>query len=81
KPELSLPLLVKAAIFGSPGKKLTLGAICKALENRFECFRGQDNKAWKHSIRHSLSLHHVFKNERRPITEKGKGGYWVLDLT
>lgn len=40
-----LPNLVKLAIFGSPGRRLTLQGICNALEERFDWFRAQST--WK----------------------------------
>lgn len=81
KPSQPLPVLIKLAIHGSPKKKLTLREIYLALEERFVWFRETSDKAWKGSIRHNLSLNKVFRNILRPITEPGKGRYWVLDIS
>lgn len=48
KPSTPLPMLVKLAIYGSPGKQLTLQEIYTELENRFQWFQEHKNeKAWK----------------------------------
>ncbi|KAG2145327.1 uncharacterized protein EDB93DRAFT_1064637, partial [Suillus bovinus] len=80
KPNQPYPILIKLAIYGSPNKQLTLQEIYAALEDRFEWFKVRRNeKAWKNSIRHNLSLNKVFKHVPRAITEPGKGSYWQLD--
>ncbi|KAH0833463.1 hypothetical protein J3R83DRAFT_12583 [Lanmaoa asiatica] len=82
KPSTPLPMLIKLAIYGSPNKQLTLQDIYTELENRFQWFREHKNeKAWKNSIRHNLSLNKVFQHVPRPITEPGKGSYWQLDVS
>lgn len=82
KPNQPYPILIKLAIYGSPNKQLTLQEIYTALEDRFEWFKVRRNeKAWKNSIRHNLSLNKVFKNVPRAITEPGKGSYWQLDCS
>ncbi|KAG8212907.1 hypothetical protein J3R82DRAFT_11259 [Butyriboletus roseoflavus] len=82
KPSTPLPMLVKLAIYGSPKKQLTLQEIYIELEKRFEWFREHKNqKAWKNSIRHNLSLNQVFQHVPRPVTEPGKGSYWQLDVS
>ncbi|KAF9455753.1 hypothetical protein BDZ94DRAFT_1327410 [Collybia nuda] len=37
--------------------------------------------SWKNFICHHLSLNKVFCNIQRPITEPGKGKYWVLNVS
>ncbi|KAJ8588247.1 winged helix DNA-binding domain-containing protein, partial [Rhizopogon salebrosus TDB-379] len=80
KPNQPYPILIKLAIYGSPHKQLTLQEIYTTLEDRFQWFRERRNeRAWKNSIRHNLSLNKVFKHAPRAITEPGKGSYWQLD--
>ncbi|KAG2348085.1 hypothetical protein BDR05DRAFT_606114 [Suillus weaverae] len=82
KPNQPYPILIKLAIYGSPNKQLTLQEIYAALEDRFQWFKVRRNeKAWKNSIRHNLSLNKVFKHVPRAITEPGKGSYWQLDCS
>lgn len=82
KPNYPLPTLIKLAIYGSPRRRLTLQEIYQALEDRFEWFRQRtDELSWKNSIRHNLSLRKCFLKVQRPITEPGKGSYWMIDLT
>ncbi|KZT66519.1 winged helix DNA-binding domain-containing protein [Daedalea quercina L-15889] len=82
KPNYPYPLLVKAAILGSPRRALTLQEIFSALEERFDWYRDhKDGKAWQRSIRHNLSLNKMFRKVKRPVTEPGKGCYWTVDFT
>ncbi|KAG2336428.1 hypothetical protein BDR05DRAFT_1063661 [Suillus weaverae] len=82
KPNQPYPILIKLAVYGSPHQQLTLQEIYKALEDRFKWFDDRrSEKAWKNSIRHSLSLNKVFKHVPRAITETGKGSYWQLDCS
>ncbi|KAG1864571.1 hypothetical protein C8R48DRAFT_565712, partial [Suillus tomentosus] len=82
KPNQPYPILIKLAIYGSPNKQLTLQEIYTVLEGRFEWFKFRRNeKAWKNSIRHNLSLNKVFKHVPRTIMEPGKGSYWQLDCS
>ncbi|KAJ7284479.1 hypothetical protein C8J57DRAFT_995442, partial [Mycena rebaudengoi] len=76
-----LPLLIKLAIHGSQTGKLTLQEIYAELSHRFAWFQEHPNGPWKNSIRHNLSLNKVFKRIPRPVTERGKGCYWALDLS
>ncbi|ETW82726.1 hypothetical protein HETIRDRAFT_244448, partial [Heterobasidion irregulare TC 32-1] len=73
KPNYPLPTLIKLAIHGSAHQRLTLQEIYGAIEDRFEWYRN--------SIRHNLSLRKCFLRVQRPITEPGKGNYWMIDLT
>ncbi|KAI0058603.1 winged helix DNA-binding domain-containing protein, partial [Artomyces pyxidatus] len=82
KPDYPLPTLIKLAIHGSKNKRLTLQEIYTALEDRFTWFRERTSgpgAAWKNSIRHNLSLRKCFLRVERPITEPGKGSYWMID--
>ena len=47
KPNYPYPTLIKLAIYGSPGKRLTLQEICHALETKFDWFQNSDDTAWK----------------------------------
>ncbi|KAJ7788589.1 hypothetical protein B0H14DRAFT_2398206 [Mycena olivaceomarginata] len=79
KPTTPLPMLIKLAIHGSTMKMLTLQEIYKELASRFQWFHEhKQDKAWKNSIRHNLSLNKVFKNLRRPHS---KAGYWALNIS
>ncbi|KAF9647863.1 winged helix DNA-binding domain-containing protein, partial [Thelephora ganbajun] len=79
KPNYPYPTLIKLAIYGSPKKRLTLQEIYQALENRFEWFKNSTDAAWKRSIRHNLSLNKTFRKVPRPVTDPGKGSYWMVD--
>ncbi|KAI0359951.1 winged helix DNA-binding domain-containing protein, partial [Trametes cingulata] len=80
RPGQSIPILSQLAILGSPSKRLTLQEIYHALEERFEWFRmNRHDKSWQNSIRHNLSLYKCFRRMPKPITEPGKGSYWVVD--
>ncbi|KAI0784531.1 hypothetical protein C8Q75DRAFT_724230, partial [Abortiporus biennis] len=79
KPNFPYPVLIQLAILGSPRKRLTLQEIYNAIEDRFEWFKNNQDKAWQGSIRHTLSLKACFKSIAKPITEPGKGSYWIVD--
>lgn len=83
KPNYPYPTLTKLAIYGSERKKLTLQEIYSALEERFEWFRQRttSDSAWKRSIRHLLSLNKTFRKVPRPVTDPGKGSYWIVDYS
>ncbi|KAF8645878.1 hypothetical protein AX16_007536 [Volvariella volvacea WC 439] len=85
RPSYTLPVLVKLAIYGSENKRLTLQGIYDAIAERFEYYRKQKKNAWKHSIRHNLSLNKVFRRAYRAVVDtdaKGdRGGFWVLDFS
>ncbi|RDB25875.1 Forkhead box protein I1 [Hypsizygus marmoreus] len=81
RPALAQRYLAALAIWGSEKKRLTLKAIYAAISARFPAFNDPNDKSWQGSIRHSLSLHNIFKHIGREITEPGKGGYWELDIS
>ncbi|KAF9790807.1 hypothetical protein BJ322DRAFT_999001, partial [Thelephora terrestris] len=81
KPNYPYPTLIKLAIYGSPRKRLTLQEIYHALESRFDWFKDSNDTAWKRSIRHNLSLNKTFRKVPRPVTDPGKGSYWMVDYS
>ncbi|KAJ3490846.1 hypothetical protein NLI96_g1105 [Meripilus lineatus] len=81
KPPYSYPALIQLAIIGSERKRLTLQGIYTAIEERFPFFRTFPESAWQSTIRHTLSLKSCFRSVDRPITEPGKGNYWVVDYS
>ena len=42
---------------------------------------GHQTSWFQNSIRHNLSLYKCFRRIAKPITEPGKGSYWVVDYT
>ncbi|ESP05636.1 hypothetical protein LOTGIDRAFT_69928, partial [Lottia gigantea] len=75
KPGHSYIALISMAILESTEKKVLLGDIYSYIMTKFPYYNNQD-KAWKNSIRHNLSLNECFiKNGR---AENGKGNYWSI---
>ncbi|KAF7966821.1 hypothetical protein HWV62_36957 [Athelia sp. TMB] len=83
KPDKSLPDLLKLAIFGAEGHKLTVSGIYQAFKDRFPYYRdleAKDDAAWKNSIRHELSKRQIYVQvDMRPGQAKPR--YWTLDTT
>ncbi|KAJ7068020.1 hypothetical protein C8F01DRAFT_1116575 [Mycena amicta] len=78
KPFYPYSTLIRYAIKGSPNQKLLLEDIYYAIESRFPYFRTAPN-GWKNSVRHNLSLNPCFQKEPRPLTDRGKGSYWIVN--
>ena len=63
------------AILSDPDKKMVLSDIYQYIMDNFP-FYSEQNKAWKNSVRHNLSLNECFiKNGR---ADSGKGNYWSI---
>ena len=63
------------AILESDEKKLVLSDIYQFVMDRFPFYNNQE-RAWRNSIRHNLSLNECFIKAGR--AENGKGNYWAI---
>ncbi|KAL3865916.1 hypothetical protein ACJMK2_043263 [Sinanodonta woodiana] len=75
KPRHSYIALISMAILSSPSKKLLLGDIYQYVMDNFPYYNNQD-KAWRNSIRHNLSLNECFVKCGR--ADNGKGNFWSI---
>ncbi|KAF8512514.1 hypothetical protein JB92DRAFT_2723201, partial [Gautieria morchelliformis] len=78
RPSYPIPTIIKCAILGSPRERLTLSEIYAAMEERFLYYKHSNKNSWRNSVRHNLSLNNQFEKKPRPMTEPGKGNYWVV---
>ena len=75
KPTHSYIALISMVILESVEKKLVLSDIYQCIMDRFPFFDNQE-RAWRNSIRHNLSLNECFIKAGR--AENGKGNYWAI---
>ncbi|KAK0498589.1 hypothetical protein EDD18DRAFT_1158288 [Armillaria luteobubalina] len=80
RPPYSIPQLAAVAIYSNPGDRASAAEIRKALMDRFEYFRHNESQL-KETLKHALSHHSLFHRAPRASTERGKGGFWHLDLS
>ncbi|KAF9509501.1 hypothetical protein BS47DRAFT_1349173 [Hydnum rufescens UP504] len=59
-------------------QRMLLEDIYFAIETRFPYFLTAP-PGWKNSVRHNLSLNPCFEKMPRPLTDRGKGAYWVVN--
>lgn len=78
RPGYTYPILVKCAIMGSAHRRLEIREIYQVLSEKYPFFKA-DDKTWKQSIRHCLSLHASFVPTKRPIGAPGWGSWWTYD--
>eukprot|EP00731_Ephydatia_muelleri_P029425 Em0020g1069a len=79
KPPYSYAQLIVQALLSAKDRKQTLSGIYQFISEKYPYYRMED-KGWKNSIRHNLSLNQYFMKAPR---EKeglgfGKGGYWCM---
>ena len=75
KPSHSYIALISKAILSHPDKKMVLGDIYQYIMDNFPFYNDQ-NKAWKNSVRHNLSLNECFVKNGR--VENGKSNFWSI---
>ena len=75
KPTQSYIALIAMAILSSPERKMVLSDIYTHILDNYPFYKTQD-KSWRNSIRHNLSLNECFVKAGR--SENGKGNYWAI---
>ena len=75
KPSESYISLIATAILSSQDKRLVLSDIYDCVMAKYPYFKSQE-KSWRNSIRHNLSLNDCFVKDGR--SSLGKGQYWAI---
>ncbi|XP_064619494.1 forkhead box protein unc-130-like [Lineus longissimus] len=78
KPEFSYIAMIAKAILSTPQKRMILGDIYQYVMDNFAYYNNNE-RAWRNSIRHNLSLNECFIKSGR--CEGGKGNYWSIHHT
>eukprot|EP00731_Ephydatia_muelleri_P020486 Em0013g213a len=78
RPPFSYSALIAMAITSSPKKMMSLPEIYSHISAHFPYY-SRDDKKWKNSVRHNLSLNKCFKKIPREEGFHGKGNYWMID--
>ncbi|XP_053405097.1 forkhead box protein fkh-2-like [Mercenaria mercenaria] len=75
KPTQSYIALISMAILSTPGRRMLLSDIYQYVMDNFDYYNNNE-KAWRNSIRHNLSLNECFVKAGR--ADNGKGNYWSI---
>ncbi|XP_052791887.1 forkhead box protein fkh-2-like [Mya arenaria] len=75
KPSHSYIALISMAILSTSDQKMLLSDIYQYIMDNFE-FYNNEEKPWRNSIRHNLSLNECFIKAGR--SDNGKGNYWTI---
>ncbi|XP_063811385.1 forkhead box protein D5-C-like [Pseudophryne corroboree] len=75
KPNQSYIALISSAILSTPEKRLQLSDIYQWIMDTYPYYDNQD-KSWRNSVRHNLSLNECFIKAGR--SDNGKGHYWAV---
>ena len=79
RPPFSYSALIAMAIASSPKNMMSLPEIYNHISAHFPYY-AKDDKRWKNSVRHNLSLNKCFKKvPREEEGYHGKGNYWMVD--
>lgn len=76
KPSESYIAQISMAILSTDDKKMLLSDIYAYLMDKYPYYSYSDDKAWRNSIRHNLSLNECFVKNGR--ADNGKGHYWSV---
>ncbi|XP_021348419.1 forkhead box protein A4-A-like [Mizuhopecten yessoensis] len=75
KPNLSYIAMISMALQSVPSKQMLLSEIYEWISEHYPYYR-QEDRSWRNSIRHNLSLNECFVKSGR--SESGKGSYWSI---
>ncbi|XP_028306095.1 forkhead box protein M1 isoform X2 [Gouania willdenowi] len=75
RPPYSYMAMIQFAINSSASRRMTLKDIYMWIEDHFLYYRDVAKPGWKNSIRHNLSLHHMFIRE---MASDSKLSYWSI---
>ncbi|KAM5191558.1 uncharacterized protein ACMZJ9_000321 [Mantella aurantiaca] len=75
KPNQSYIALISKAILSTPEKRLQLSDIYQWIMDTYPYYHNQE-KSWRNSVRHNLSLNECFIKAGR--SDNGKGHYWTV---
>ncbi|CAD5115101.1 unnamed protein product [Dimorphilus gyrociliatus] len=75
KPPHSYLRLIAEALLDAPEQKLILYDIYNYIQTKYEYYNNEE-KGWRNSIRHNLSINTCFVKQNKHRT--GKGHYWAL---
>ena len=78
RPPYSYSALIAMAIVSSSKKMLTVSDIYNFISDKFPFYR-KDDKQWKNSIRHNLSLNKCFQKAPREDGVHWKGNFWIIN--
>ena len=74
----SCSALIAMAILSSSKKMLTVLDIYDFISEKFPFYQ-KDDKKWKNSIRHNLTVNKCFQKVPREDGLHGKGNFWIID--
>ncbi|VDB99164.1 unnamed protein product [Peniophora sp. CBMAI 1063] len=83
KPNCIWNILLRAAILGSPDRRLSIRELYQELMNKFPYYARlspDELQRWKQTIRHNLSVFSIFVKIDKQPGDPIWGSYWTIDL-